>query len=414
MRLDNKIIKRPIIDFAYSMVAYALPTFVLQFVILPFLADRLSSEDNGLFLALFNAIRLCVSLFITPLSNIRLLKKKECNIDTFSDKGFNFLFVLVTCISTLIVITLAIFYYKDSANLWALLRLVAVLVLLSIHDYYSIAFRINIDYKSILVDNILIVLGYVFGIVLMWIFGYWELIFICGYATGIVYTFAKSGLWKNGIHFGIKKETVSEYCQLSVSSGLNNATTYCDKMLIFPLLGGYSVSVYNAAAVASKMMSLISVPLRNVLLSYMVDTESISVSKTKNRKVVVIFIGLSIVIYGGFYGISIVFCKMLYPKYFADALRYIPIILLAVIFETYAGLIKTYLLRFEKTMIQVVTSCAKVFLYLLSVVVFNIILKLGLVGFCASIVIADFIHLIMVVCFLVRNLRNKMGESKDV
>lgn len=406
--------KRPIVDLIYSFVAYALPTFALQFVILPLIADRLSPDENGLFLALFNAVRLCVSLFIVPLSNIRLIKKKECIDDPSKDKGFNFLFLAVLGISAIIVIVLAVLYYGWKFDFFAMLRLLAVLALLSAHDYFSIIFRINITYKSILIDNLMIILGYALGCYLMWQFGYWELIFISGYLFGLFYTFVKSKLWRCGVKPIIDRKTVKEYSQLSFSSGLNNATTYCDKMLIYPLIGGYSVSVYNAAAAVSKMMSLMSVPLRNVFLSYIVDMENIDISVKKRSKIIGLFLGLTVILYGGFYLASIFICNILYPKYFDAALGYIPIVLLAILFETYAGLLKVYLLRFENTVLQVISSAIKVTVYLLSVLIMNVIFKLGLMGFCLSILIADGVHFGVVLFYFIKNIKKKVEENKNV
>lgn len=406
--------KRPIIDLIYSFVAYSLPTCVLQFIVLPFIARQLSSEDNGLFLTLFNAIRLFVSLLIVPLSNIRLLKKKECVAEPQLEKEFNFLFLLGTSISGVCVLLLGMFYYEWTFSTFEMMRLLAVLLLLAAHDYFAIAFRINITYKSILIDNLMIVFGYLLGLLLMLKFGYWELVFISGYTCGLGYTLTRTTLWLKGIKLFAQKRVVSKYCQLSVSSGLNNATTYCDKMLIYPLIGGYSVSVYNAAAVVSKMMSLVSVPLCNVLLSYIVDTDTITISKKKRKMITLFAIGGSFVIYGMFYAVSVIFCRILYPQYFEVALQFIPIILLAILFETYAGLLKVYLLRFERTILQVITSSIKIVLYLVCVLILNVMFKFGLLGFCLSILIANSVHCFIVALLFLNNLKKQNGGRKHV
>ena len=358
-------------------------------------------------MALFNAVRLCVSLFIIPLSSIRLLKKKDCIDESKFEKGFNFLFLTVTAISVLIIIVLGLFYYKFVFDFWAMTRLIAVLILLATHDYFSIAFRISIDYKKLLIDNLMIVLGYAIGIFLMLQFGYWELIFISGYVFGLIYTLTKSNMWRAGVQRFIKKETIKEYSQLSISSGLNTSTTYCDKMLIYPLIGGLSVSIYNAAAAVSKIMALISVPLRNVFLSYIVDTDKVTISKPKLKKLSFISIGASILIYGVFYFASVILCNFLYPQFFKDALHFIPIILLAVLLETYTGLLKVYLLRFENTLLQTITSITKVSVYLICVLLFTVVASLGLTGFCLSILISECVHFLMVLIFFIKNIRKQ-------
>ena len=86
--------KQILIDFIYSFIAYALPTIVLQFVIQPIIAEKLSANGNGLFIALFSVLKLMINVFIMPLANLRLLRKKDCEkIDTLN-AYFNFLFIM--------------------------------------------------------------------------------------------------------------------------------------------------------------------------------------------------------------------------------------------------------------------------------------------------------------------------------
>ena len=59
--------KKILIDFIYSFVAYGLPTVVLQFVIQPLIAGRTTADANGLFVTLFNVVKLMAGVFIVPL-----------------------------------------------------------------------------------------------------------------------------------------------------------------------------------------------------------------------------------------------------------------------------------------------------------------------------------------------------------
>lgn len=409
-----KRIKRPLVDFIYSLAAYALPTVVLQFVVFPVIARNTSPDENGLFLALFNAVRLCVSLFIVPLANMRLLKKKDCIEDEGKDKGFNLLFCTVLGMSAVITAVFGAVYYGKALDAFDLARLLTVLILLSAHDYYAIAFRVNITYRSILFDNLMIVAGYLIGIPLMLKTGYWEIIIICGYALGLLFTLSKTAYWRRGLKANLSGRVIGEYAQLSASSGLNTATTYCDKMLIYPMIGGYNVSVYNSAAIVSKMMTLVSVPMRNVFLSYIVDTDKVSMSRKKLGKLGLIALGGTGLLYGGFYAASLILCRFLYPQYYKAALAFIPIILLAILFETYSGLLKVYLLRFEKTSLQVITSAIKVVTYLLGVLILTALLKMELMGFCISILLADALQFIIVLYFFIKNIMKQVGGKKDV
>jgi len=397
--------QRALKDFLLSFIAYALPTAVLQFAVYPLVAAVAGTEENGLFLTMLNVVRLCVSVLVAPLANLRLLSKNDCTDRPKLERNFNFLFLCAVVVSAAVTVT-GNLCYREKPDLFACLRLLAVLGLLCAHDYYAIAFRVIIRYKLLLVDNLLIVLGYAAGSVLFWLTGWWELIFLCGYGLGLLFVLLRSDLWRKGIHGSGARQLMPGYGQLCTSSGLTNATVYCDKLLIYPILGGSAVSVYNAASVVSKVMAIVSVPVRNVLLSYLVDVEKLNASSKKLRKVAVATTIGAVVLYGSFYLASLILCRLLYPQYYQEAIGYVPMILLAVLLETVAGVVNVILLRFGKTSLQVVVSAVKIGVYLLAVLA-STLLRSGLQGFCVAILLADAAQLLLASGFLLRVLRKQ-------
>ena len=373
-------------DFLFSFAAYALPNVALQFVVYPLIAAVIDAEANGLFLTLLNTVRLCVTVLLATLANLRLLEKKACNENKNCEKNFNFLFLVAIAISFVVTLTFSLMY-NNGASVWAHIRLIVFLLLLCAHDYFAIAFRVIINYKMLLIDNLLIIAGYAVGVLLFLWLGWWELIFICGYAFGLTFVLLKTVSWRKGVRMNGAKALVPRYSQFCSSSAMNHATTYCDRMLIYPMLGGYAVSVYNAAAIISKIITLVSVPVRNVMLSYIVDQDGPVIKKASLRKTAKIsLIGL-VGIYLGFYLASLVLCKLLYPQFYADAVHYIPIVLLAILIETIAQVLNIVLLRFAKASLQIWISAVKIAVYLLCVLL-GWLLNLGLMGFCLSILFA--------------------------
>ncbi len=391
--------KNIICDFFYSFAAHALPTVMLQLAIYPIVARRLGPEENGLFLTLLNVVRMCVTVLIMPLSNMRIIEKRKCSENVNVEKNFNFAFLCTIIMAIAVSSIFHLVYRGADRNIWAYLRLLVVLILLGMHDFYAIAFRVVINYKLLLADNSLIVLGYAVGCVLFWLSGYWELIFICGYSLGLGVVLTKSGYWRKGIRAAGAQKMLPEYSQLCSSTCLNNATVYCDKMLIYPMLGGYAVSIYNAAAVASKVMSLISAPICNVLLSYIVDIDNERFSfKSIRKTTVAVIIGGAVIVYGCFYLASIVLCRTLYPQFYAESIKYMPIVLTAVFMETVSSVFRLILLRFKKTGKLLAVSSTKASVYLGSVFLSNA-LGMGLKGFCWSILLADGIRLILLTTY---------------
>lgn len=395
--------KKAIVDLLYSFTAYALPTVVLQFLVFPLIASMTSGEENGLFLTLFNVVRLCVSVLVAPLGNIRLLRKSECAEDARNEKNMNFLFFFVTALSVVITVVFSLVYRGAECTLSDILLLCLVAVLICAHDYFSIAFRVIIEYKFILIDNILIIVGYAVGILLMrYVINLWEIIFICGYAFGLAFVLLKTHFWRRGMAVTGVRGVVPQYSQLCASFGLNNATIFCDKMIIYPMLGGYSVSVYNAAAIVSKVMSIISVPIRSVLLSYIVDADGLKISRRKMRKIIMFAIVGAAGVYLVFYLAGAFLCWLLYRQFFGEAIKYVPIILVAVLMDVSSGILKTVILRFAKTSLQLLISGVKLGVYVIGVLLLSATLELGLLGFCLAILFADASQLILVLIFFFR------------
>lgn len=381
--------KKILIDFIYSFAAYALPTIVLQFVVQPVIAARASSAENGLFIVLFNVIKLMISIFIMPLANLRLIKKQECEQTFALNSFFNFLFIIAISLTGLVGSILNGFYRNFTPDFGDIIRLLIILVLMGLHDYFSIAFRLVLNFKKIVIDNVLIVIGYGIGTVLFLKIGYWELIFICGYLLGSIYVLVNTNLWKSSPGTKEGKFLTRQYSELSASDLLKNSSTYCDRLIIYPILGGYDVSVYNAAAVVSKAISVVSSPLRNVLLSYIVNRNELSISRKKSKKYLPLIILAFIAVFLLFWGGSILACKLLYPKYAASAFPYIPLICFAILAETCGAILNIALLRFAKTQVQTIISAIKLGVYLVAVIILSVVLNTGLWGFCFAIFFAD-------------------------
>ncbi len=393
--------KGAIKDFFFSFTAYALPIVALQFVVQPYIAATAGPEENGLFLTLYNIVKLCVSVLVAPLANVRLLNKKNCEQNPLHDRGFNALFLLVSSVALAVCAIFCLLYRGASADLWAVLRLVGFLLLVCAHDFFAISFRLHINFKIILIDNALIVGGMLLGLLLFRFTGQWEWVFICGYIMGLTFVLINTHCWRRGVRLQDVRCCIKQYGQLCASAGLNNATVYCDKLLIYPMIGGYAVSVYNAAAVVSKMVSLVSIPVRNVLLSYVVDKDRFTLPHKGRAKLWLLAGSGLVVCYGAFYVVSLVFCRLLYPQYFEAAQHYIPFILLAVIMETVSYIINVVLLRFAPSRVQIWIYGGKVVTYLAGVMLLSGWLQMGLFGFCSAILIAAGVQMAVVLtCFI--------------
>lgn len=394
--MNIKKYKKSIFDIFYSAFAYALPTVVLILVIQPFIARTISPDENGLFLTELNIIRLCMNIFVASLANIRLLEKNRCIDEPADEKKFNFLFLVALLLCGLISVVVC-FIYAGSFDLIDFILLACVIILYSIHDYYSIQYRINLTFSKNVIDNLFIIAGFFAGMYFFKLTGKWELIFVCGYLFGTIYVTFTNNMMKKGLGQTPDKNICVRYAELGASSALNSSVNYCDKLIIYPALGGDIVSIYNAASAVSKIIEMVSVPLRNVLLSYLVGKDIISISPKMLRKFIIIGIALVLTVFAGCVGVGVVLCRILYPMFFEDAIIYIPIINLTIVIETIANLMNLILLNFAKTKIQTLVSGIKLILYLLFVFAFLFVFKIGLMGFCIAALIVSVIKCAIIV-----------------
>lgn len=390
----QKIIK----DVSYSLIAYALPTFALYFVVQPVIARYLSGDENGLFLTILSIIRYITNILITPLATLRLLEKSNSIANNQLDGKFNYIYTIVTIIGV-VVTGCIVFAYSNSTGIVNILLSLVFLFLLFFHDYYYIFFRIIIDFKKITIDNALIVLGFFVGLGLFTFFHYWQLVFISGYLAGSIYVFvqARKALQIGKIHRIKTPEINKRYINLSATNALAYSITYCDKLLIYPVLGGNNVSIYNAAGVVSKVISVISVPIRNVLLSYLVDKEKIVIGRNLYRRIIVLTPIIMALLVFVFSWIGVVLCKFLYPMFYSEAVKFIPMIVGAIVIRTTYGTVNLILLQFAKTSLQTIISIIRIVVYLAFVYIFTFVLHMGLWGFCWSTILTACVCFVMII-----------------
>src|SRR5699024_11228832 len=98
-------------------------------------------------------------------------------------------------------------------------------------------FRIQLNYKGILVNNIILGLGYIFGLLLFFLVPYWQLIYITGYALSIIYISPKFNWYKEGIRKsklfnGITKESIILFLSMCIKNIFNYSVRYVVYILI--------------------------------------------------------------------------------------------------------------------------------------------------------------------------------------
>lgn len=390
--------KKIIFDVILNIVASAIPIIILQLIIYPIVANKVGNNEYGLIITLVSMFTLFSFSFGSVLNNIRLLQN-----NIYIEKGiigdFNVLLFSSIIVNGLIMIFGTV-YYEGSFSLVSIVLVIIISGSNLIREYLIVAFRISLNYKAILFNNILLSLGYILGALLFFITGYWQLIFICGIFISLFYIIFNSNLLNEKLELTpLFKATSYKTVVLFISVLMRTSLSYADKLLLFPLLGPKAVSVYYSATIIGKIISMVIAPISSVMLSYF--------AKMKHMKITSFFSVLTIVCFLGLFGyffciwISDPLLNFLYPNWAQESMKLIYITTATAIIGVLGSVIHPFVLKFNDVNWQVVISGTNLFTYIiLAVTLYNFY---GLIGFCIGLLIATIVRVLLMIAIFTYN-----------
>ena len=259
---------------------------------------------------------------------------------------------------------------------------------------------IDVRYDKILINNMILALGYLAGYCLFRMTLSWEVVYIVGYLLSDMHLLKDSKLWKEPLKITkLFCITSKEYVLFVIACVIARLITYADKILLFPILGGTVVSIYYVATLSSKVILLLISPISNVILNYLSKTDKTSVdSFFKMLK-----LGILICILG--YGFSMFITepvlKIIYPDYVEMAMKYVYLTTLTAMIRVLIGLINPYILCFLSMKWQMFINLITLFIYIFISLV--LLKNWGLYGFCIGGLITNlFKMLVMISLFILQ------------
>lgn len=379
------------IDILLNLLASFTPLLILQILVLPSLSKHLGDEKYGLLVTIIAMMNAVPGVLGNALNNIRLL-----NNDSYKSvriKGdFNLILLLFTAIGSLVVIIGTVYYEGRFDYSTIITTLLAILWIY--REYSVVAFRINLNYSAILINNVLLAIGYLLGYFLVILAEWqWQWIYVIGLCFSIGYIVSKSAFHREPIRkTNLFNKYLSDSITMSFAGFLSRLITYADKLLIFPVLGAQAVAVYYASSVFSKSVMMAVTPVTGVVLTY--------VAKLTKRPrpalahVLVIFV-LGIVSYIVSILLSIFLLNKLYPEYVEMGSNLVYFTAFSAVLEAMSSLISPLVLRFNKVKWQLRISLVINFFYLALVI--PLAKMYSLMGFGMVLCVASMARLILLI-----------------
>lgn len=391
---DSVQYRRAIFDMFLNIVANAIPILVLQLVILPLLARRMLEEDYGFLVTILAVLNTVPASFGNVLNNIRLLYDKE-----YSSRENDFSFILFTFeVVSACLVVLSYIYYASAIHASDIILLLAISLLWLAKEYYIVCFRLNINYKAILISNLITVVGYITGYLCYLLTDQWQWIYIFGNALPLVYIYFKSNIIKEPFARTHRFSYIYKQSIILLISGvLLKLMTYADKFIIYPILGGATVSVYYVSTLSGKIVSLLVGPVAGVMLSYLTKIK-------KNDKLFYITLALGTIACVLGYGFGVLVSKpvlrIIYPTLADRALVYIYVTTGTAVTSALYSLLNPFIMEYFDLKYQIIVNSITILMYvLLSLLMLHF---WGLMGFCIGTLITNVIRVVFVIFIYTR------------
>lgn len=378
-----------IYDIILNIIATAAPLIVLQLIILPYMAKNMSEDNYGYLLAIVSLITIVSSTFGNALNNVRLLCQTE--FENINSGDFNII-LFIQSIACVVIISLGIFFFQRNISWLEYFCIILFGIITLLREYFIVIFRIKLNYKAIVYNNLLVSVGYFLGYLFFIYSNLWILPYLIGSCLGCIHCIYKNQLLAEGIY---KTKFLAKYFYktgvLCLAGVLSNILVYADRLVIYPIMGGKAVSIYFAASFFGKLLSTAIGPIASVLLSHLAQKESLSKKEFLRLLIILVIVGIS----GYIIGICVapLILEILYPMWKIEAERYLHITILTAMFVMVTSIVRTFSLRYCNINWQIVLNVIPVVVYFFcSILLF---LYFGLYGFCIGVLIANIIKFMM-------------------
>lgn len=394
-------------DALLNMVAFAIYIVSQQLVLLPAFSKLLGEESYANVIIFIAVLNVFGNVLGGQIGVTRQLQKKQYLGNELEESNdFSLLMIFASILITFCFPIILIILEYDWVSI---IFMIIIALLLNFRLYIRYLFRVNSTYIKIIFQNLCYLCGIGCGLFLFSIVRFvWFPLFL-GELFAIVYIICVIPHTKIYLRASISfKNTVARYGALGSADALTNVVTLIDKLLVYPLLGAYSLAVYNAGTTTSRVAALVMNPLNEVIL--------VKLSKAKDKgaksllrtviKMSIISVTVMFVIL-----VPVIYCLsfILYKQYLVDISSIILLLSIGCAVGTTSSVMKSFILRFAKP--KQLTSCYVINLIVLVVLGYLGAKVLDLLGFAISMVLGRIELWVSFVFVLVKYCKNGDGEN---
>lgn len=384
--------KKIAVDMLLNVSAAAIPMMILQLVVYPVLSRYIEDEEYGLMISMYSLWMMISNTLGNVIFNVRLI-----NNNIYEEKGLqgDFLPLLnVYGLINTIIILAATIYFNHGVDSRHLVFSLIIATVIYMKAYLDVGYRLVIDYVAVTVSACFVGVGFLIGCLFSLKAGIWELVFLFGYGCGCLYAVKKTGLLKEkNIRTTLFNDMKKDTEKLTIATVAANLTTYADKMVVFPIMGGAATAIYYNASILGKVVGMVTGPVSGVILTYLAKKNNSD--RKQFGKILAMGVLITSVAYVAVVAVARPVMGVLYPQWVDDIMEYVPVTTINVCLLALISMMNPFVLRFCDLKWQILINGMGAAIYFIAALM--LWRSFGLLGFCIGTVVGSFARLLLII-----------------
>lgn len=384
------------LNLIYSVGAAAVFNMVLQFLVYPGFERSGGSAQFGVVQAIISLVAIVAGTCGYAVNCARLLGREKGRT---ANGDYNTILAVLGGIGALIGVGYLAWLQQDlqTAVITPLSYVLVVLLMVAtmLRYYSEVEYRLSTDFFRYMIYYLLIAAGYLVGLAIFHLTGEWMLTLLLGELACLVYVCIHGSIYRRPLF-----RTTPELKPILYSIGfvfasalVDNLTLHADRIVLLAITGdGDTVTYYYIASLVGKIISMLTLPINALLLSYLVRYQG-----GLTKKLWLMLAGgataFGLVGFVGCLIVSPILIGILYPDLAAQVAPYVTSAILGQIFYFISGMLMIILLRFKGERKQLLFNGIYAVEFFTCVVIGTLLD--GLDGFVYAILIANAIRFVM-------------------
>ena len=389
MKVLDKVkgVSRDLID---SMLGLIAMNGVIQLLLYPCFQRQLGTDKFGQVLTLLSIVSIMGSTFGVAANYSRMVAKTK-NIDCNGDYNRFLLYIAVLCIP----VSLAGLMWLGNGSVLMFLGFLALMIVTVLRYYSDVEFRLNVNYRGFLLYYILISVGYIVGIILFPVTHSWIAAMLIGEAMAVGFVVIKGSLYRKPVFkkSDYYKGNMKSLIILSLTELIAAVILNADRLMLQAIAGGVAVTIFYAATLVGKMISLVSMPLNGVIMGHLARFNGKLKGSTFLKLCMAVIAG-GAVLNVFCVGVSMVFVMIMYPDIYSDVKPYLWVANAGEIYYFLSNTLTVVLLRFSDEKYQLYINIVYMIMFVVLAVPMTFVWKIW--GMAWALLIVNLIKIVAV------------------